>query len=208
MALAGMVGAVYVTDPTAALQAFSQAATECTDGEYRRYAVSDPAHRYWPLDPAEAGLEVYVGEVKVTSGYTADPAGGSIIFDTPQDAAAVVTVTGKAVTLMQAGGMFDWSLDLDGEDVDAATFASGGWKEFVRTLKGWSGSAEAYWGDEYFYEQLGKPVIVKLFVDAGESQRHVAGYAIITGDGIEAPVDGLVQESVDFTGTGPLTIDL
>jgi hypothetical protein len=27
---------------------------------------------------------------------------------------------------------------------------------------------------------------------------------VINGDGIEAPVEGLIQEAVDFTGTGPL----
>ena len=49
-------------------------------------------------------------------------------------------------------------------------------------------------------------MVVKLFVDAGPAQDRFEGFAIINGDGIESPVDGLVQESVEFTGTGPLYI--
>jgi len=48
--------------------------------------------------------------------------------------------------MVQAGGFFNWSVDGDADDEDATTFASGGWKEFDRTLLSWSGSAEAHWG--------------------------------------------------------------
>ena len=51
-------------------------------------------------------------------------------------------------------------------------------------------------------------MVVKLFVDAGPAQDCLEGFAIINGDGIESPVDGLVQESVEFTGTGPLYLRL
>jgi hypothetical protein len=115
-------------------------------------------------------------------------------------------VSGKALTLIQAGGFFNWSIDGDADDAEATTFESGGWKEYKRALVGWAGSAEAYWGDTRFYESLGETVVLKLFVDAGPSQDCLEGFAIINGDGIENPVDGLVQESIDFTGTGPLYI--
>jgi hypothetical protein len=115
-------------------------------------------------------------------------------------------VSGKALTLIQAGGFFNWSIDGDADDAEATTFESGGWKEYKRALIGWSGSAEAYWGDTQFYDSLGKTVVVKLYIDAGPAQDCLEGFAIINGEGIENPVDGLVQESIDFTGTGPLYI--
>ena len=115
-------------------------------------------------------------------------------------------MSGKALTLIQAGGFFNWSIDGDADDAEATTFASDGWKEYKRVLVGWSGSAEAYWGDTQFYDSLGKTVVVKLFIDAGPNQDCLEGFAIINGEGIENPVDGLVQESIDFTGTGPLYI--
>ncbi|HZK24132.1 MAG TPA: hypothetical protein VFC74_01955 [Oscillospiraceae bacterium] len=204
MAITGMVGGVYVSDNSIPPVPFFDATTT-GDAARKRYQVVDPAHRYWPLD---AEVTVKVNAVEVTTGFRLERAGGFVEFDDALGAEDVVTVSGTALTLAQAGGFFNWSIDGDGEDADATTFASQGWKESVRTLKGWSGSAEAYWGDSQFYDSLGKAIIVKLFTDAGPSQNCLEGFAIINGDGIETPVDGLVQEAVDFTGTGPLYIRL
>ena len=212
MAITGMTGAVYVSDVNEPLNPFTELATECVDPlERKHFRVIDDEYRYWPLDPAEAQIRVWTKEdeeewEEYEGAYTVIPIGGCVIFEEAIPADVEVGFWGNALTLIQAGGFFNWSIDLDGEDAEATTFQSGGWKDFVRTLKGWSGSAEAYWGDTRFYDSLGKTVVVKLFVDAGEAQDCLEGFAIINGEGIENPVDGLVQETVDFTGTGPLYI--
>lgn len=203
MAITGMTGAVYVSAVNTAPVSFSDETCSAVDAQRKRYQIDDPDLMYW--DPDYPVL-VEVNEEPVPSGFTLEHVGGYVVFDEALDAEDEVTVSGKALTLTQAGGFFNWSIDLDGEDADATTFASGGWKEFARTLKGWSGSAEAYWGDTQFFNSLGKTVVVKLFVDAGPAKDCLEGFAIINGDGIENPVDGLVQETVDFTGTGPLYI--
>ena len=202
MAITGMTGAVYVSDVNTAPVSFSD--KPCTgDTERKRYQINDTSLRYW--DPTYPVLVEVNGE-PVLSGFTLEHAGGYIVFNNALDAGDEVTVSGKALTLIQAGGFFNWSIDTDSEDADATTFKSQGWKEFARTLKGWSGSAEAYWGDTRFFDSLGKTVVVKLFVNSGPSQDCLEGFAVINGDGIEAPVEGLIQEAVDFTGTGPLYI--
>lgn len=200
MAISGKVGAVYVSDVNTAPVVFTDQATTASAG-YTRYQVTNPAYRYWPLDEP---ITVEVDGVPVTTGFRLERVGGYVVFDTARDPLEEVTVSGKALTLIQAGGFFNWSIDGDGEDAEATTFASQGWKEFVRTLNGWSGSAEAYWGNRQFFDSLGKTVVLKLFVDAGPSQSCLESFAVINGDGIVAPVNGLVQETVDFTGTGPL----
>lgn len=202
MAIVGMVGGVYVSDNSIPPVPFLDAATTADAGR-KRYQVTDPAHRYWPLNEA---ITVKVNGEEVTEGFALEYAGGYVVLDEALLEGDIVTVSGKALTLTQAGGFFNWNVDGDGDDEDATTFKSGGWKEFVRALKGWSGSAEAFWGDTRFFEALGKTVVVKLFVDAGPSQDCLEGFAIINGDGIEVPVEGLVQESIDFAGTGPLYI--
>jgi len=204
MAITGMVGGVYVSDNSIPPVPFLDATTT-GDAARKRYQVVDPAHRYWPLD---AEVTVKVNAVEVTTGFRLERAGGFVEFADALGAEDVVTVSGTALTLAQAGGFFNWSIDGDGEDADATTFASQGWKEFARTLKGWSGSAEAYWGDRRFFDSLGKTVVVKLFVNSGPSQDCLEGFAVINGDSIEAPVEGLIQEAVDFTGTGPLYLRL
>jgi len=108
------------------------------------------------------------------------------------------------VVVEQAGGFFNWSIDPDSEDLDATTFESGGWREFKAGLLQWSGSAEAYWGDARFAAALGELIVVKLFIDAGPSQDCFEGWALLKGDSIEVPVDGLVERTIEFTGVGPL----
>lgn len=203
MAITGMTGAVYVSDVNTAPADFNYESCSAVDAQRKRYQIDEEDLRYW--DPATPVL-VEVNDEPVAAGFTLEHAGGFVIFDTALGADDTVTVSGKALTLIQAGGFFNWSIDADGEDADATTFKSGGWKEFKRTLKGWSGSAEAYWGNSQFYDSLGETVVVKLYIDAGPAQDCLEGFAIISGDGIENPVDGLVQETVDFTGTGPLYV--
>lgn len=200
MAIAGKVGGVYVSDIKIPPVPFLDAATTA-DATFTRYQVTDPAHRYWVPDYP---ILVEKNGVPVTSGFELEYAGGFVVFDEPLLEGDIVTVSGEALTITQAGGFFNWSIDTDSEDAECTTFKSGGWKEFLPVLKGWSGAAGAYWGDTRFFEALGLLVVVKLFVDKGPSQSCLEGFAIISGDGIEAPADGLVEESIDFTGTGPL----
>ena len=205
MAVVGLTGAVYVSDVNTAPAAFNNETCSAVDAQRKRYQIDDPDLMYW--DPTYPVLVEVDGDL-VSTGFTLEHAGGYIVFNNALDAGDEVTVSGKALTLIQAGGFFNWSIDGDADDAEATTFESQGWKEFARTLKGWSGSAEAYWGDEQFFDSLGKTVIVKLYIDAGPAQDCLEGFAIINGDGIENPVDGLVQESVEFTGTGPLYLRL
>lgn len=200
MAISGKVGAVYVSDIDAAPVSFTDEATT-PDTTYTRYQVTNEAYRYWPLD---AEITVKVNDTVVTSGFALERAGGFVVFDSPLTDTDIVTVSGEALTLVQCGGFFNWSVDTDAEVPEATTFASGGWKEFQQVLKGWSGSAEAYWSDDRFFKSLGEIIVVKLFIDSGASQKCLEGFALINSEGIETAVDSLLEESIDFEGVGPL----
>lgn len=200
MALSGKVGAVYTSDIETAPVSFAGAATT-KDAARKRYQVTNTAHRYWPID---AEITVKKNDAAITTGFTFEYAGGVVVFDEALLETDVVTVSGEALTIVQSGGFFNWNIDTDSEDADATTFESQGWKEFEQVLKGWNGSAEAYWGDKKFFDMLGEIVVVKLFIDSGVSQRCAEGFALINGDGVESTTDQLVQESIDFTGVGPL----
>jgi hypothetical protein len=200
MAISGKVGGVYVSDIKIPSVPFLDAATTADSG-FKQYQATDPAHRYWPLD---AAITVKKNGETINTGFELERAGGFVVFDAPLTGSDIVTVSGQALALTQAGGFFNWSIDTDAEDADATTFESAGWKEFARTLKGWSGSAEAYWGDNRFFNSLGEIIVMKLFIDAGPSQSCLEGFALINGDGIESDVGELVKETIDFTGVGPL----
>lgn len=200
MAISGKIGAVYVSDVNTAPVAFTDQAT-IADVAYRRYQVANVAYRYWPLNVA---ITVKKNGSIITSGFTLERAGGFVVFDAALLATDVVTVSGQALTLVQCGGFFNWSVDMKAELQEATTFASGGWKEHVLTVEGWSGKAEAYWGDDRFFKSLGEILVVKLFVDSGASQRCFEGFAIVTSDSIETSVDKIVSEKIEFEGIGPL----
>ncbi len=203
MAITGMTGAVYVSDvSTPSVQIGDTTCSQCAE-DPKRYLISNPLYRY--VDPTKPVL-VTVNDAPLNEGYIIEYAGGYIEFAEELAPGAVVNVTVYYLTLIQAGGFFNWSIDTETDEAEVTTYASGGWKEFLRTLKGWSGSAEAFWGNEQFINSLGQTVVVKLFVNKGVSQDCFEGFAVITGDGIETPVDGVVEESIDFTGTGPLYI--
>lgn len=204
MAIAGKVGAVYVSDVGTPPVDFADQAT--TDsGDHKRYQVTDPDYRNWPLD---AAITVKKNSEVVTSGFTLERVGGYVVFDVANDPGDTITVSGQALTLVQAGGMFNWSVDMKADLQEVTTYASGDWKENIATVRGWSGSAEAYWGDRLLFDSLGEILVVKLFVDSGASQRCLEGHAVITSEGIEAAVDDIVKEKVEFEGVGPLYVRL
>lgn len=198
MALAGKLGAVYVQTDAAPV-AFTNEATTANAAR-TRYTITDTAKRYWSKGTA---VVVKVGGTTVTTGYTLEYAGGVVVFDVAQQVGAVVTVTGAYVVLAQAGGFFGWSVEPTMEMAEKTTFQSAGWKEFEPTIKGFTGSAEAYWGDEQFFDALGTEVIVALYLNESTGLRY-EGYAVISSDGISTAVDELVQETVEFTGDGPI----
>lgn len=199
MALAGLVAAVY-KQTTDAVVVFTDEATT-GDAGHTRYQIDNVAKRYW--DKSET-VTVKKNNVIQADGFTIEHLSGFVVFDVALQPTDVVTVSGKYLTVSQVGGMFNWSLDLEADEEEVTTFASGGWKEFLVSNLGFSGSAEQYWGDDEFFQALGTEVILVLYTDAGAGKIRYEGYAVISGDGIEAPQDGIVQETVNFRGTGPL----
>lgn len=200
MPISGKVGAVYVSKVETAPVSFSDQATTASDG-YTRYQVNNASYRYWPLD---ANITVKKNGNAITSGFTLERAGGYVVFASALQPTDTVTVSGTALTLVQCGGFFNWKVDTDADTAEVTTFASGGWKEFMQTVKGWSGTAEAYWGDDRFYQSLGETIVVKLFIDSGASQKCLEGFAVITGDEITTNTEEVVKESIKFQGVGPL----
>lgn len=198
MALAGKLGAVYLqTD--AAPTAFTNEATTANTAR-TRYTITNTVKRYWSKGVA---LVVKVGGVTVTTGYTLEYAGGVVVFDVAQAVGAVVTVSGSYVVVAQAGGFFDWSLEPTMDTQEKTTFQSNGWKEYKTTIKGFTVSAEAFWGDERFFNTLGTELIIVLYVGVAAITRY-EGYAVVSSDGISTAVDELIQETVEFTGDGPI----
>ncbi len=199
MAIAGKIGAVFLQTEDAPAS-FTKKAT-VGNAERTRYTITDEACRY--IDKT-ADMTVYVNNVVFDSGWWIEPLGGVVCFIAPLDEDGVITVSGKSIAVAQAGGFFNWSVELLADTADVTTFESGGWKESLPTIKGFSASAECYWANEKLSGRLGQEVIIAMYVDTSPSKKRYEGYAIISGDSIEVAVDDLVNESIEFEGTDRL----
>ncbi len=208
MAITGRVGAVYTLDPEVESALFAGGPQVCAGcPERKRYCVA-PAFRY--LDPNKK-VTVYRNDDPVAGGFHIEHIGGCVVFTEAQGASDEIKLLASYFNpddIKQSGGCFEWSLSFDIDEKDVTTFKSAvdnkGWKSFMALHKGWTASASAYWGDDSFFESLGKMIVLKLFIDAGAAQDCFEGYAILTSDSIESPVDGVVEESIDLQGAGVL----
>jgi hypothetical protein len=199
MAIAGKLGAVYCQTADASTT-FTDEATTSSAG-YTRYTITSATKRYWDKT---AAVTVKKNGGAITTGYTIEYPGGVVVFDVALAPGDAVTVSGKYLTVSQVGGFFNWSLDANADMAEKTTYVSASWKEFKQTLNGFSGSAEAYWGDETFFNNLGQEMIIVLYVDVGAAKIRFEGYVLFNSDGIEANVSEIVQESIEFEGNGKL----
>lgn len=121
------------------------------------------------------------------------------------------TAGGSAVGVAKA-----WSVDINGETVDVTDFASGGWKKSVSTLKSWSGSITVIFdgGEDAGVAALiagltaGSSVALVLTTGATGtgSAETFTGDANITSMPVTQDVNGIVEVSFAFEGTGALTL--
>jgi hypothetical protein len=108
----------------------------------------------------------------------------------------------------------EWQLETTGETTDSTSIntatANGGWRTHESTLKGWEGSVSCFWDetDTNGQETLdaGASIAVKFFPE-GDTTGDVSftGTAIVTNVTRKATLDGLVEASFTFKGTGALT---
>ncbi len=199
MAIAGKVGAVFLQTETQPVPFTKERAVG--NAQRTAYTIEDETIRY--LDKTSPVI-VYINDVATSSGYIVEHLGGVIRFISPLDAEDTVTVSGKSIKVDQAGGFFNWSAELAADTADVTTFASEGWKEHLPAVKGFTASAESYWADGRLSERLGREIIVALYLDTGTNKKRYEGYALIAGDSIELAADDVVNESIEFEGSGNL----
>ena len=78
-------------------------------------------------------------------------------------------------------------------------------RTFVPTLTSFSGSADVYW-DETDAGQSALVLNTQVVMDfSPDGVTSYTGNAIVTGVSRSASFDGMVEASISFQGTGPLT---
>ncbi len=103
----------------------------------------------------------------------------------------------------QIAGMKSWSIDQKVEVFETTAFDSGGNRQFIATVKGWSGSFEGYKDGAPL--TIGTHIGLELRESATATQQY-RGTAIITDFHAKTDVSGLVLYSYDFVGHHALEI--
>jgi predicted RNA-binding protein with TRAM domain len=205
MAIAGKVGQFYRQTIVASVP-FTAAAMSQVTGTgitpYTRYQITDTTKRYW--DPTQTVTVKKNGTV-VTTGYTVELLSGFVVFTAANIVTDTITVSASALDVEPVGGVFQWKLDIDATMEDVTTFTSGGNKEFIATLNGFSGSADAYWLDvdaETLMLAGDTDIILVLYTDAGAGKARYEGFVQFKKISADASVKSVVKKTIDFEGDG------
>jgi predicted secreted protein len=109
----------------------------------------------------------------------------------------------------QVAEVKSWSMEVTSDTVDASVIGTQ-WRKNQATIKGWSGSFDAFWDETDTTGQgaltAGATVTLNLYPEGDDTgDKYWSGDAIITSVSYSASFDGLVEASFSFTGTGALS---
>lgn len=126
-------------------------------------------------------------------------------------AARVSISTNNGTSFTMIGEARDATLNISQNEIDATSFDSAGWSEFIPGLKEWTVDIEALYvennaGQSALYDALvnGDKVQIRLLPQNGTGNTGYEGDAFVTSWEINPTPDDVVAVSVSFRGTGVL----
>lgn len=108
----------------------------------------------------------------------------------------------------------EWQIETTGETADSTSMntaqSNSGWRTHEATLKSWEGSLSCLWDetDTNGQETLdaGASIALKVYPEGDTTgDTFFSGNAIVTNVTRKATLDGMVEASFTFKGTGALT---
>lgn len=196
MPYAGKLAKVHVAGTPIA---FTDEAMSTSDN--LTYTITDTNKKIWDW---ETDVTVEVDGVPVTSGFTIYKLEGKVVFDEVQT--GVVTVSGKYAPTSQAAEAHQYSLTLEGENIDVTRFMDE-YKKRAQGLKSASGTiSEWVTIDTYFIDALisGKPIVLELYPQSTLEPFRL--FAILESEEMQAVVSGEQDKSVSFVSTEKMFI--
>ncbi len=121
-----------------------------------------------------------------------------------------VTIAGQAVVSTR-----NFSVDMTSDTIETTTMGVDV-RTYVKGMSSWSGSADIYFNtDDYQANTIitstsvaaigSTPVGVKFYLDQDASNDVVLyGNGIITGYSVSSSMDGLIEATISFQGSGPI----
>ena len=96
-----------------------------------------------------------------------------------------------------------WSLTLEADLPEVTTFTDAGWRTYIKGLKGWTASVEAFVDgtNEVTVAEVGSDATLALYVNA---TKYYSGTAFLRSFNPTVNVDGVATQTLEFTGSGSL----
>lgn len=109
------------------------------------------------------------------------------------------------------GEVRDTTLSISQDEIEATSFDSAGWMEYLPGMKEWEAETEALYlyanvGQDALYNALvnGSTIKLRLLPKAGTGNKGYEGNAFVTKFEVKNATDDAVVLSASFRGTGPL----
>jgi hypothetical protein len=210
-ALSGKAARIRITS-AAATSSTNNAATLSTDGV--TLTIDSTAKRHWDRT-LSTGLAVFQGAGDVTADLDATQTNyvqGIVSFSTPHSTAATYTIDVDAFTSSFLAFGRNWSADVTVDMGDVTTFSTTTgdpqWRSVQPNLSGAAVSIERLWGSSTspaFFDRLNTEaaLVVELVTDQSLTDK-LEGYAYVSGDSFDVPVDGQESENVELMIDGQL----
>ncbi len=208
----GMYGAVY--SAVGYLNAETIAFHENTPSAD---TITDSANGFVTAGFVNGATIIVTGSTSNNAAFTAATvAAGTITLDPADD--LLEEVAGDKVTIRSSApgtallGFYNWAFDNSADMLDKTTFASAGNREFMAGLKTWTATCEKHFettSDQSAW--IGTAKWIRLFVkyvavpSGGDPAYFYEGAAYLSALGTSEPIDGLVDQTLTFTGSGALS---
>lgn len=123
----------------------------------------------------------------------------------------VVKVGATPVTVAEVR---EWQIETTSETADTTTIntaqGNGGWRTHAATLNAWEGSISCFWDETDTSGQqtidAGSSIALKLYPEGSATgATYFSGTAIVTNVSRKAQLDGVIEASFSFKGTGALS---
>jgi hypothetical protein len=139
------------------------------------------------------------------SEYSVDYVNGQVTFFVARNPLNTIDVNGiEWMTLQDVGDMFDWTLDLKVDVVDATAFMDQ-FKTNLSSFRGWVASAQGYHVSGYWFDAFSgsnAEFYVEFYPNGAGTERFIgAGFVDMA---LDVKRDSAVTEKMTINGTGAL----
>lgn len=197
--MAGTAGRKALVKVSGDATAFTNEATTTADDTV--YQITSATKRVWDrfvtIVVKDGGVEVDAE----ADPYTINRLTGKVTFES-SDAGRVITVSGDYLPLSAAAEAKDYNYGMTATLLDDSAFGDS-WRTRVQGLKAIAGKLGRWLSaDTVFSDALtdDTPVVIEMYSN-GAITRDFIFWATINSDEMQAPLQGLLEESVSFEGT-------